>query len=389
MKQYPPAPSQTPASGWPPAVPVVFWAPTTTLSPEYLAMLAVLLLICAALFLQYLRRAQKRKKALPLLQRSPVIQRILQTAAHCRTPLDMVCARPHDAPLSLRGVLTPDATDCLHIQVQEGTLSPLWENASVRVFFHFLHGRRRTFYHFSSTVLDVRPQNTADSLCIAFPQALTHDQRRGFVRVTPEAGMVEGMGLWACATAAPATAAPSPQGTGGGQAGGGQAGKGDMRDRAAPGLPDAARHLPGATRALGHPPFSFRPPRCMNMTLANISASGALVRLHTGPQVQGPQVQGPPFCEAGRTYVLLLILEALKEGESLALWLAGTCPRTYALDPEHTAMALQFSHWCAPGSLSAPILWTPVEQEGEVPPLLRWTGRVHVLLNRQREQESA
>lgn len=331
---------------WPPrsALPGFFLEPT--FSPDLGSGLGLLaggilsILILKALFSL---RAQKKKNSeiLPL-ERSEVVSAVLQSAAWRRSRMDVIHAAPDAPPAPLHGACS-EPMDGKHvcIEVMNDVPNEAWNGAPVNVYFSFVDHGARNFYHFSSNIIEIQREKESVILKLTFPAALTNGQRRAFVRVMPESGMVEALTLW------PFDYTP--------------------------------QSLPLSAAALGRPPFVFRPPAARHISLVDISASGAQVRL-AASRLGGQQKRWA----VGDGCVMLLMLESLKEGGTLPLWLACECRRTHV--SPHSAdlcLGLRFTHWCVPSSLGAPIAWSEVEEEGEVPALLRWTGRANVLLSRR------
>ena len=323
------------------------WAPSNTLSPEFLS-IAGGLLIAVALLLMALHRRQPPPSTEPFLspQENPAfITSIFQQCADRRVPLSIICTGRSLKSTSLTGILKlreDDPQGPLTVVLNDARHAESWIGAPVDVYFHFNEARGKTFYHFSTFIQSLEVVEDEPLLRLTRPSVLTNNQRREFVRVEPPTDMVDAITAW-----------PLKCGS----------------------LPT----LPALPRDLGRPPFAYRPPRVILMELVDISAGGLCLRVPVA-QVCTKQVR----CAPGTRFVVLLAVNSLQPNSARQLlWLAAVVRRAITNEAKtHVDMGMQFSHWALADALAAPIDWQPVALDGEVPFLLRWVSRVNSHLAR-------
>lgn len=342
MKHHPLIPFHSSRQSRLGGLPAALWAPSNAFAIEYgYVALGFALIFLLLLFLR--RRGKKYSAPSSPLENPTFITAVLDAAAEQRVRADIACANPdRNYPPTSGYFVKQNNNDAIYIVTHDAAVASTWKNVSVNVFFNFTSRGERTFYHFTALVINVRPQEGRAILALERPKMLTNNQRREFARISPEADMVAAVALWPCGPNEP---------------------------------------LPEGMSALGRPNYAYRPPKLAQIVLMDISAGGALVRLSAAQVAALDKTYA-----VGEKFYFMTALKNLKDDGMMTMFYAVVCRRTILRkETGHIELGLQFLYWCSPGALTAGLEWQPVEEDGEVPPLLRWTSRAAARMKRMAE----
>jgi hypothetical protein len=271
------------------------------------------------------RRFFRRKSA---LKRNPVVRELLDHAVAQRSVMRVEFVLSDGGGMFFSGPCGSVGSRLLRVDACLKSPLPERLGAVVEVTFALTNRGARSHYRFMSRVRGMPRRRGGVALLLECPEEITHNQKRGFVRLAPPKETIFGVGIWPLAAGAPRPPEPA---------------------------------------ALGNAAFSYRQDKEGRLSLANISAGGLNVKVSEAGE-DASDIRPCP------RLLCLLLLRALEKGQLLPIWLDCSVVRSESGESA-VSLGLRFDAWAVPNRGRDGVEWFPVGGDGAVGPLASWVLR--------------
>lgn len=301
---------------------------------RFLAVLVVVCVLVGTLLAVMAWRAKRARHMAAQAQQNSILE-TLQRVMDEHARVDMFPAqRSGNANVpTVSGTCTACGPEGVHFEFLLTPEATNWAHKVVDIYFRV--PQEDAFFVFSGTIRQMAAKHDRLRIGMDVPFHLRKEQKRGFFRVSLSSLSVPALALWHVGNAVQA-------------------------------LDEVTPH------ALGRPLFVFRPEKINHLSLLDVSAGGARLRL-SAERCKELGVSYNP----GDGFILMLVF-GNRQGvaESRQFWFKCLCRhkgmQTGSRDP---FIGLQFQSWCLTSKLTEPVAWQSMGENGEVPPLFDWLMR--------------
>lgn len=251
---------------------------------------------------------------------------ILEEALNSRSRLDIKFVDGDMAGRYMSGPCMGLREDRLLVDTNLQYVMHNWLNQRVHVFFQLSEGKKNRYYDFFSTVTGIHSYEGAYALELEMPHNLNNNQKRTFVRLTPNWPMVKDIQVWTDLTQMGLVSTPK------------------------------AMPLPSCVASA--------------VKVDNISGGGIRLLIRRRESKLNLEKEDGVF--------LHIHLEGPDDKNPLGLWLAGKVVFFQRLSDAMDSISLQFRAWAPDVQPEEDLSWFPVDGQGGVPPLASWVMLRHL-----------